>query len=269
MPTLDHNGITWEELATRLNPSLTSPTEPAPQHHSTSSPGEDYQHVDPEYSRATDPLLPQVFDLLERMLHHDMTKRITAREALAHPFLVERVRLYDEDEDLIDGDAVAREPQVEVGEWTDPETGETIIAKGDDLYVPHPIGEGVCARGHWREEETQSHYVFLVLPEEEPPKNQKQARKRAKRDEILNILALEMGEGEETKTVRVQAKHLVAGEGVAIGVEPCEYHKDGIIDAKYWEMYGPNGTQRETGYTLVTEELGNGWDDEDDGMLAR
>jgi cell division control protein 7 len=60
----------------------------------------------------------------------------------------------------------------------------------DDEFFPHPFGEGVCGEGHFIDEVT-----------EEP--------------------CVKVRTGGETYEV----KRLVAGEGIAIGMHPCEYHR--------------------------------------------
>jgi cell division control protein 7 len=63
--------------------------------------------------------------------------------------------------------------------------------EGDDAHFPHPFGEGVC--GEW-------HFIDTVTEE-------------------LRVRI--QTEGGETSVIRV-----MAGEGVAIGNEPCEFHED-------------------------------------------
>lgn len=79
-------------------------------------------------------------------------RRITPRGALYHPFL------------------------------TDPSEPE------DDELFPHPSGEGVCQKYHFKDTVTEEHCV------------------------LLNI------DGQE------KVRRLVAGEGIAIGSTPCEFH---------------------------------------------
>lgn len=100
-------------------------------------------------------------DLLERCMHWDPTARLTAREALYHPFLA--------------GD----EP--------------------DDDLCPHPFGEGSCGDKHYRDEAGDEPCIWVGLG--------RSAR-----------------EGRHAPMV---GKVLAAGEGIAYGDEPCEFHAEG------------------------------------------
>ena len=93
----------------------------------------------------------------------ESNRRITPKNALAHPFLKE-----------------AEEPD-------------------DDEFVPHRFAEGVCGRYHFFDEVTNEPCARI--------------RKRKKTDE-------EEDEGE------VIVKRLTAGEGIAIGRMPCEFHRE-------------------------------------------
>ena len=98
----------------------------------------------------------QALDLLDRLLHPESIKRITPRQALYHPFL------HESDE-----------------------------GEGDDVFFPHPFGEGVC--GEW-------HFVDPVTEE---------FRVRVRTEEgTTSVLPV------------------MAGEGMAIGNEACEFHRD-------------------------------------------
>jgi len=72
------------------------------------------------------------------------------------------------------------------------------VAASDDEFVPHPFGEGVCKEWHFRDGVTEQPYVKVVVEEED-----------------------EAGEGRKEETLT-----LVAGEGIAIGRQPCEFHRN-------------------------------------------
>jgi cell division control protein 7 len=144
----------WSIFAKKLNPSL---MEPPPE-------------VDPSEWAATKSLLKSALDLLEKCLEPMSVKRITARDALYHPFLAP------------DKDEKAKYLQ---------ETGEEL--KGDDEYFPHPAGEGVCHQHHDQDEDGNWR-VFVGLAEDG----------------------------------NFQYQMIEAGEGQAIGSQPCEFHKDFI-----------------------------------------
>lgn len=68
---------------------------------------------------------------------------------------------------------------------------------GDDEWFPHPFGEGVCGEMHFRDDVTEEPFIRVRVTNEET-----------------------MGEG------RGEVRKLVAGEGIAIGNWPCEFHKE-------------------------------------------
>lgn len=104
-------------------------------------------------------------DLANKCLNTDATRRITARDALYHPFLAIPKS--------------GRESDIEEGGTDDGDDD------GDDATFPHPFGEGVCAEWHWKDDETGEHCVTV-----------KDSR----------------------------SKVVAAGEGIAIGNQPCEFH---------------------------------------------
>jgi cell division control protein 7 len=65
-----------------------------------------------------------------------------------------------------------------------------VAGEDDDEYFPHPFGGGVCGTWHW-------------IDETEVP-----------------CVSRDVGGG------RREVLRLVAGEGIAIGREPCEYHRE-------------------------------------------
>lgn len=89
-------------------------------------------------------------------MHPESTRRLTPRDALAHPFL--------------------REPGVPVD--------------ADDAFAPQPFGGGVCGRWHFETEDGQ--YVRVRV----------------------NGLEVE--------------RKVAAGEGIAFGRRPCEFHSDEV-----------------------------------------
>lgn len=74
----------------------------------------------------------QAIDLLQATLQVESIKRITARDALYHPFLREEGM------------------------------------PGDDEYFPHPVGYGICGKLHWKDEVTED--VFVRTKEGAPAK---------------------------------------------------------------------------------------------------
>ena len=244
-------------MVERLNPAM-SPSQTSP----TMTDSDDER----PYSRATDPALPAAYDLLEQMLLPDMTKRITARDALLHPFLVEMI-----DPDTVDGSVDVTVNGVEVRRARDPETGAILEALGDDIYAPKPLGQGICARGHWLDEETGEHCCFIVLGEAiqkssmkerkneaDPTERSKEAAARSRRRQmkeerqrlkemehgILTAMAESWPEDPDSpdsrgvsRSVKVRVMRLAAGEGVAIGLDPCEFHQEAVVHASYWHSH--------------------------------
>lgn len=95
-------------------------------------------------------------------MHPEATRRITPKDALAHPFLKDRDK------------------------------------PDDDEFVPHRFGEGICAALHFYDENT-----------DEPCVRVKAGKRR--------------GDEEDD---RMEIRHLMPGEGVAIGRMPCEFHRE-------------------------------------------
>lgn len=128
--------MTWREFVEKNNPGLFNITSP---------PGS------PSGSPRTSPIpsdadhdLELAIDLLEKLLIPESIHRITARDALYHPFLAE-----------FDVDAAAVNTEKD-------RLGVCESAKlGDDSFFPHPIGEGCCASYHDIDEETGEHTVHI------------------------------------------------------------------------------------------------------------
>lgn len=97
--------------------------------------------------------MENALSLLRQLMEPESHRRITPRGALYHPFL------------------------------TDPSEAE------DDELFPHPSGEGMCQKYHFKDTVTEEHCVLLNT------------------------------DGQE------RVRRLVAGEGIAIGSTPCEFHR--------------------------------------------
>ncbi|KAF8592197.1 kinase-like protein [Ramaria rubella] len=102
IPTIEQSNRNWREFVQTLNPGLL-------QHSSDESDGKS----SPTSSQHED--LVQAIDLLGATLEAESVKRITARDALYHPFL-------KDEEDV-----------------------------GDDEYFPHPLGQGLCGEYHFKD----------------------------------------------------------------------------------------------------------------------
>ncbi|OCH94542.1 kinase-like protein [Obba rivulosa] len=175
IPSHSPDGISWREFVERLNPDLRDPPPIDPQFYpynlitshrspppsssspprfspSGSSPAPELA-IPPEEHAAD---ITAALDFLEGVMHPESTRRLTPREALAHPFL--------------------REPDAP--------------ADADDAFAPHPFGEGICA--HWHLETEDGQYVRV------------------------RVNGVEM------------ERRVAAGEGIAIGRQPCEFHRDQV-----------------------------------------
>lgn len=160
VPAVDHSGLTWTEVVERFNPYLYYPT-PA----ESATPSQRSQE-EAERAEKHNTLIASALDLLTLCLDIDPTKRITAREALYHPFLEEPLP-----------------PEVEAQAQA-----LGVELPGDDAFFPWPPGNGVCGSAHFVDPVTDEHCV---------------------------------------RTARNRTRVLMAGEGIAIGARPCEFHTDG------------------------------------------
>lgn len=114
VPSVRDEGISWREFAVRLNPALDNPDDDAERRE----------------------VLDEALDFAERCLEPQAPQRMTARDALYHPFL-RRVEFED------DGD------------------GQVVAEEDDDQMCVLPPGEGVCARLHRRDEVTGDWHVVV------------------------------------------------------------------------------------------------------------
>lgn len=214
--------------------------------------------IDPEQAAYEDDI-DNALDLLKKLMNPDSTKRITPRDALYHPFLRE-YRYIPTQSELHSGapssslpssvttassatvtggrGAASRREEDSEGEGEeDKEDGEneeggTWHAVSDDEFFPHPPGEGVCAAWHFEDEDTGNLYVKIRVPA--PPSSagsgssssrtgiSRKGRKRMRGD------GDEDGEADDVELRRTETKmkRLDAGEGMAIGRMPCEYHRN-------------------------------------------
>jgi len=196
----------WREFIEKQNPSLYEPQEPDPRHYpynqqayhdhinrnrdrnahsvppsssTTSSPPSLYfpRSSSPSSGSGIPDTIPKpseeahrrdveaALDLAEQLMNPYSTRRITPRQALAHPFLRGEEGYFDE-------------------------------AADDDEFVPHRPGEGVCGQWHFVDGVTDAQCVKVPVQ-------------------------CGCGCGEMYEEVQM----LEAGQGMAIGRQPCEFHQ--------------------------------------------
>ena len=134
--------MTWREFISKLNPNIfKTPRPPYPTiAHEPNSVPEEYLHD-----------LELAIDLVEKMLLPESIHRITARDALYHPFLAEDDQsspsLFPSSSSLSTVSASIQTP--DGSEW------------GDDLFFPHPPGSGRCGKYHFVDDESEEQFVML------------------------------------------------------------------------------------------------------------
>ena len=249
--------MTWKAFIERLNPDLhTPPTEPdtrfwpycldsssstssstsakrAPGPPTSSSPGSSPQ----PYPSPSQPSLADLvasthaqdvaaaLSLAEALLHPDAVRRCTPLEALAHPFL--------------------RDPAFEHDGLTETDT------------VPHPFMHGVCKELHWLDDSRRG-YVYVWDPRRhELERNRKRKRTSGGREGLgrprRRVSVYERGRDGEIEEVDLDVtsdeeeveldefgrkvlhgmmwRPVLAGEGIATGSKPCEFHR---AEQGYW-----------------------------------
>ncbi|KAG7097514.1 hypothetical protein E1B28_004857 [Marasmius oreades] len=183
-------------------------------------------HSSSEYALCTpsqashDRDLENALNLVEMLMHHESTSRYTPKKALYHPFLYNGHKSHrkngqrrstgvgegnlnasftssngrGEIEDMEDMDQDGRE-RSDAEEMLQEDDSEP----SDDEFFPHPFGKGVCGKYHFRDGVTEEPFVHVYA-----------------------------NEGEHTSSERtMEVLRLVSGEGVAIGRQPCEFHRVG------------------------------------------
>lgn len=153
-------------------------------------------------------------ELVEKLLHPRSTKRITPRDALYHPFLhtysgssSTRGRRRREADPMIDED-IDMEPAAYAED-----DAETEIEPEDDESFPHPFGEGVCSKWHFKDDVTEEPCVY-VYPQ-------------ADDEEAYFATGLGAGDDDDDARKQMVVRRLTSGEGIAIGSLPCEFHRIG------------------------------------------
>jgi len=148
-----------------------------------------------------------IFNLLEKVLHPESTKRCTPQTALFHPMLAEP--------------ATTGPPPPLPDAWAAKiQRGKMRV--GDDAYVPHAPGGGVCGDWHCKDDDTGFDCVRI----------------------LKKCLCLRggscVGSGSEDGSewdgledrwcgkYHRETVELRSSEGIAIGDRPCEFHMEDV-----------------------------------------
>lgn len=232
VPDLDADGVTWQEFVERLNPGIKEPRKydmryyphnckhrdgrgavmpPQPPLSSSSTliEGSDAASVDltsqdtaqqqtdryanPPSSERHAKDMKIAFHFLESVLHFESTKRATPRKALYHKFL------------------------------------EEAGAPPDDEVVPRVTAEGVCERYH--AVHNGVHYVNVYRRctcrgRKTHPDWEEGEEVDLDSDGGESGVDDDLGNEKECEHMYEELLSLSAGEGIAIGNQPCEFHKD-------------------------------------------
>ncbi|KAJ3806815.1 kinase-like protein [Lentinula aff. lateritia] len=197
VPSITSEGISWSEFVTKQNPDLYSVPEPDVRFYPYTKQLKDQaqrqiQELDaPKQTpgpsqKQHEEDIDNALDLIEGLLHPLCTKRLTPRSALYHPFLhCSSNRRQREADPMVDEDT---DMEFGVDEDLDEE-----VEPEDDEFFPHPFGEGVCRKWHARDE-VGAPYVCIYAQDD-----------FNRRKKVWHSLT--------------------SGEGIAIGKQPCEFHK--------------------------------------------
>ena len=156
-----------------------------------------------------------IFNLLEKVLHPESTKRCTPKNALSHPMLAE---------------TTSTAPLPPLSEAWAAKIQRGKLRTGDDAYCPHTPGNGVCGDWHFKDEVTEFECIKVL---EKCLCLRGGSCVGSGSEDGLEI------EGEEEEEERGQEERwcgqyieqvveLSPGEGIAIGDRPCEFHEDDI-----------------------------------------
>ena len=147
VPSVTAGGMTWDEFVQRQNPDLFRSPTPDPNPSGA---------VSDSSNPTTSEDVSNALSLLDELLNHDSTARITARDALYHPFLVEESSSRE-----------STSSEVKLKPKSKSRKRVQDMEDGDDSCVPQRRGEGKCGALHWIEEGTEAHYVKVYVNIEE------------------------------------------------------------------------------------------------------
>jgi cell division control protein 7 len=150
-----------------------------------------------------------IFNLLEKLLHPESTKRCTPQTALFHPMLAEPA-------------TAAPLPPLS-GAWAE-KIRQGKIRVGDDAYVPHAPGKGVCEDWHFRDDVTELECVRIIRKCLCLRRGNSVSEDGSEEDQEENNWC-----GQYVDEI----VELSPGEGIAIGDRPCEFHGEDVYATMY------------------------------------
>ncbi|KAJ7092563.1 kinase-like domain-containing protein [Mycena epipterygia] len=194
VPSVTESGITWNSFVTKQNPDLYTPPKPDPTYYPYNTPNyselENTDSLPPPPASSSSPSRASSPISVSSMDTTATLKESAARDA--HKRDVEFAFSFLQG--LLEPEAHKR---------TTPRDALThpflldIDEPADDEMFPHPFGEGVCERYHFVDEVTEEQFVKVYEP---------------------------LRPGQSVR--RLGTKRLAPGQGIAIGRQPCEFHKD-------------------------------------------
>ncbi|KAJ7706351.1 kinase-like protein [Mycena rosella] len=197
VPSVTESGITWTSFVTKQNPDLYTPPKPDPTYYPYNT--THYFELEGNANRDSLPPLPASSSSPPRgsspvsvssVTANPVIKEIAAREA--HKRDVELAFSFLQG--LLEPEAYKRKTPKEAL------THEFLVDKdepADDEMFPHPFAQGVCKKYHFVDEVTEEQWVKVYEP---------------------------MRPGQSVP--RLGVKPVVPGQGIAIGRQPCEFHRD-------------------------------------------
>ncbi|KAJ7783614.1 kinase-like protein [Mycena maculata] len=199
VPSVTESGITWPSFVTKLNPDLYNPPKPDSTYH----PYNTAHYSEPEHTNTDGPPPASSSSPFRGSSPLSVDSNSTAAKensALeAHKRDVEFAFSFLQG--LLEPEAYKR---------TTPKDAlahpflRDVDEPADEEVFPHPFGEGVCKKHHFIDGVTEEPYVKVYEP---------------------------LRPGQSTR--RLIMKRVAPGQGIAIGRQPCEFHKDIAMYALY------------------------------------
>ncbi|KAI0089224.1 kinase-like domain-containing protein [Irpex rosettiformis] len=195
VPSINPEGIRWSMLVERLNPDLRVPPKPDTRF---------YPYTSETPAQRRHPIRPPPSSSSPPTSRYSSSRSPTPERGAHTPSEEAYTRDIDNALDLLEklmeSESIKRiTPRNALGHPFLKEPDEP----DDDEFVPHRFGEGVCGKLHFLDEVTDEPCVRIRKP---------------KKTDSMDIKT----EGKDEMIV----KRLAAGEGIAIGRMPCEFHRE-------------------------------------------